>query len=138
MRDRRLPSRTKGSGYHIESAAMRALHPLLLLVLPAFVAAQGPSGTGDGVRGTRDYLARMDSDHDARVSLSEYQDWLSYAFDAMDRNHDGVLATDELPGNKGRAITRTEHRERLASTFRKQDGDRDGYLTAKELGAPPR
>jgi len=31
-----------------------------------------------------DYLARMDADHDGRVSLSEYQDWMGYAFDAME------------------------------------------------------
>ena len=38
----------------------------------------------------------MDIDHDRRVSLTEYQDWLSYAFDAMDRNRDTVL-TSMLP-----------------------------------------
>jgi hypothetical protein len=121
----------------LESIAMRALL-MVLLMLPAFAGAQSLPVTGQAVRATGDYLARMDADHDSRVSLPEYQDWLSYAFDAMDRNRDTVLTADELPGNRGRAITRTEHRDRLASTFRKQDGNRDGYLTAKELGAPPR
>ncbi len=105
--------------------------PLLLLLLQPFpVAAQ--------VRATGDYLARMDADRDGRVSLGEYQNWLSYAFDAMDRNRDRMLTTDELPGRKGKAITRAEHRKRLADTFRKQDANRDGYLNAKELAAPPR
>jgi hypothetical protein len=49
------------------------------------------------VQASSDYLARMDADRDGRVSLSEYQDWLCYAFDAMDRNHDGVLVAAELP-----------------------------------------
>lgn len=110
---------------------MRLLVPALLLtlLLPALAAAQ--------VRATGDYLARMDGDGDGRVSLAEYQDWLSYAFDAMDRDRDGRLAADELPGNRSKPITRDQHRERLAATFRRQDRDGDGFLTAKELGAPP-
>jgi len=113
---------------------MRRSFPFALLVslccgLPA--AAQEVTSTGD-------YLARMDADRDGRVSLSEYQDWLSYAFDAMDRNHDGVLTPDELPGGRGAAITRTQHRARLADAFRRQDRNHDGFLGARELAAPPR
>lgn len=80
----------------------------------------------------------MDTDRDGRVALAEYQDWLSYAFDAMDRNRDGRLTPDELPGGKGEAVSRTEHRARLANAFNRQDGNRDGFLSAKELAAPPR
>jgi Ca2+-binding EF-hand superfamily protein len=90
------------------------------------------------VQHSSDYLARMDADGDGRVSLAEYQDWLSYAFDAMDRDHDGVLAAAELPGGRGRSITRSAHRERLAAGFRRQDRDGDGVLDAGELAAPPR
>ena len=90
------------------------------------------------VRQSSDYLTRMDTDRDGRVSLVEYQDWLSYAFDAMDVDHDGALAPDELPGGRGPAVTRVNHRERLANTFRKQDANRDGFLDARELAAPPR
>ncbi len=89
------------------------------------------------VNATSDYLSRMDADRDGRVSLVEYQDWLSYAFDGMDKNGDGALSAEEQPGGKGRPITRTEHRERLADRFKRQDADRDGYLNAKELAAPP-
>lgn len=89
------------------------------------------------VTATSDYLARMDADGDGRVGLDEYLDWMSYAFDARDANRDGALTADELPGGKGQAITRQQHRERLAATFRKQDVDHDGYLSAKELAAPP-
>ena len=101
---------------------------LLLVALPS--QAQ--------VRESRDYLLRMDADHDGRVSLVEYQDWLSYAFDAMDRDHDGVLVPGELPGGRGAQVTRSAHRERLAATFRKQDANHDGFLDARELAAPPR
>ena len=89
------------------------------------------------VTATGDYLSRMDSDGDGRVGLVEYQDWLSYAFDAMDRDRDAILSPAELPGGRGKAVTRIEHRARLAATFLRQDGNRDGFLSAKELAAPP-
>ena len=85
-----------------------------------------------------DYLARMDADRDGRVSLAEYQDWLSYAFDAMDRDHDGVLVPTELPGGRGAVLTRAQHRARLADAFHRQDRNGDGLLDARELSAPPR
>ena len=89
------------------------------------------------VERTGDYLARMDNDRDGRVSLAEYQAWMSYAFDGMDRNRDGVLSVDELPGGRGKPITREAHLAQLAERFRRQDVDRDGFLSAKELAAPP-
>lgn len=100
---------------------------ILMFALPA--AAQ--------VQRTDDYLARMDADGDGRVSLAEYQIWMSYAFDAMDRNRDGVLTPDELPGGRGKTLTRAEHQQILAQRFRKQDLNRDGFLSARELAAPP-
>ena len=90
------------------------------------------------VASSGDYLARMDADRDGRVSLAEYQDWLSYAFDAMDRDHDGALSPAEQPGGRGAPITREQHRARLAEAFRRQDANHDGFLGAKELAAPPR
>ncbi len=103
---------------------------VLAALLPATATAQ--------VVASSDYLARMDADGDGRVSLAEYQDWLSYAFDAMDRNRDGVLTADELPGGKGAPLTRAEHRARLADAFHRQDRNGDGFLDARELAAPPR
>lgn len=89
------------------------------------------------VQRTSDYLSKMDSNGDGKVSVGEYQDWMSYAFDAMDRDHDGVLATAEQPGGRGKPISRSEHRARLAERFRKQDLNHDGFLSARELAAPP-
>lgn len=111
------------------SHLVRALFALLFALFAAAAGAQ--------VTRTSDYLARMDTDGDGKVSLVEYQAWMSYAFDAMDRNRDGELAPDEQPGSKGRAITRTQHQQQLAERFRKQDTNRDGFLSARELAAPP-
>jgi Ca2+-binding EF-hand superfamily protein len=100
-----------------------------LIFLPVAALAQ--------VNATRDYLARMDSDQDGRVGPSEFLAWMSYAFDARDSNRDGVLSPDELPGGRGQAITRDQHHERLTAIFKKQDTNGDGYLSARELAAPP-
>ena len=107
--------------------------PFLLLLLgyalPMLANAQ--------VQRTGDYLSKMDAKGDGRVSLVEYQDWLTYAFDGMDRDRDGVLSAAEQPGGKGQPLTREQHRARLAERFRKQDANRDGFLNARELSAPP-
>ncbi|MBJ6979113.1 hypothetical protein [Luteimonas sp. MC1895] len=90
------------------------------------------------VMATADYLARMDGDADGRVSLGEYQAWMSYAFDGMDRDGDGVLAAHEQPGGKGPPLPRAVHLARLAERFGRQDANGDGWLDARELAAPPR
>lgn len=99
--------------------------------------ALAPTPVPPPPRRSGDYLGRMDTDGDGRVSPTEYQDWLSYAFDGMDRDHDGVLSPAEQPGGRGEPITREAHRARLAERFRRQDVDRSGFLDAKELAAPP-
>ena len=125
-----MKARGAGKGLRVEFRfAKFALSPCLLLALPMAASAQ--------VQRTSDYLSKMDTDGDGKVSLVEYQDWMSYAFDAMDRNHDGVLAPDEQPGGRGKSVTRIEHRTRLAERFRKQDLNHDGFLSARELAAPP-
>ncbi len=101
-------------------------------VLPAAAQVQR-----DELASTKDYLSKMDADGDGKVSLGEYQDWMSYAFDAMDRDRDGVLSSEEQPGSRGKPVSRNEHRTRLAERFRKQDLNHDGFLSARELAAPP-
>ncbi|MDQ3287339.1 MAG: hypothetical protein M3Q42_03580 [Pseudomonadota bacterium] len=100
-----------------------------LLVTAASSAAQ--------VTATGDYLRRMDSDGDGRVSLSEYQTWMGYAFERMDLDADGMLTAAELPGRRGRPVSLIEHRRSLAAAFARQDGNGDGHLDARELAAPP-
>ena len=99
----------------------------------AFAAAPG----GAQMRASGDYLARMDTDGDARVSLGEYQAWMGYAFARMDRDGDGVLVPAELPGGRGKPVDLVQHRAALAAAFGRQDRNRDGVLDARELAAPP-
>ncbi|MBO9717561.1 MAG: hypothetical protein J7507_12315 [Pseudoxanthomonas sp.] len=89
------------------------------------------------VERTGDYLAKMDTDGDGRISKAEYVAWMSYAFEQMDRDGDGVLSSAELPGGKGKPVTLEEHRKRLAERFLRQDANKDGWLDARELAAPP-
>jgi Ca2+-binding EF-hand superfamily protein len=102
---------------------------LLACALASMASAQ--------VQRTNDYLSKMDADRDGRVSLAEYQDWLGYAFHGMDRDGDGVLSAAEQPGGRGPTMTLAEHRARIAARFARQDANRDGFLSAKELAAPP-
>ena len=121
-----------GKGVRVNFAKRNfTLTPFLLLAcaLPMLANAQ--------VQRTGDYLSKMDANGDGRVSLAEYQDWLTYAFDGMDRDRDGVLSAAEQPGGKGQPLTREQHRARLAERFRKQDANRDGFLNARELASPP-
>lgn len=107
-----------------------------LVLLAALLGVAGGAGA-QAVDSTGSYLQRMDRDSDGRVSLDEYLAWMSYAFNARDADHDGVLSPAELPGGRGKPITRVQHQSTLTARFRKQDGNGDGYLSARELAAPP-
>lgn len=110
-------------------APSRAGFLWLALAVPLLCPAQ--------VRGSDDYLRRMDSSGDGRVSLAEYQQWMGYAFERMDLDRDGRLLGVELPGGRGRPVTLAEHRQSLADAFGRQDLNEDGVLDARELAAPP-
>src|SRR5690606_35076943 len=107
---------------------------LFALLLAPPLAAQDAGVPGRA----SDYLQRMDTDGDERVSLAEYQAWMGYAFARMDRDGDGVLVPGELPGGRGGQVSLETHRKRLAARFQRQDRDGDGFLDAAELTAPPR
>ena len=116
---------------HWRDAARCAMFAtLVLLVVAGMARAQTRA----------DYLRRFDTDGDGRVSLAEYQEYMSRGFHAMDRNGDGVLSADELPaGVRVRTATTLEgHRRSLARMFDVLDANNDGFLSADELTAPPR
>lgn len=114
------------------------MNPAAPAVAAALALALAAAPAAAQVAATSEYLERMDTDGDGRVSLDEYLDWMGYAFDRMDRNGDGVLSADELPGGRGKPVTRAGHRARLTDRFNRQDANGDGFLDARELAAPPR
>lgn len=59
-----------------------------------FMAA-APTGPATAPNGS-ELLARMDKNHDGKVTLDEYRAPLLARFDAIDTNHDGVLSPAEL------------------------------------------
>lgn len=88
-----------------------------------------------------DLLQRFDADHDGRVSLYEYQRYLSRGFRAMDRNFDGIVSASELPDGthyrERRELDLTTLEQRFARQFHALDRDRNGSLDVKELNQPP-
>ncbi|WP_024888902.1 hypothetical protein [Luteimonas huabeiensis] len=115
---------------------VRSLRRPVACTALALLSAAGAAGAQ--VTATGEYLARMDTDGDGRVSLAEYQAWMLYAFERMDADGDGVLASSEQPGGRAAPLTRQAYLDRLAERFRRQDADGDGSLDARELAAPPR
>lgn len=106
---------------------------LLLITLTCCV----PAALAQVPDRTSDYLARLDTDHDGRVSVDEYVAWMTYAFDARDVDHNGVLEGAELPGSRGKPVSRAVLVEQLRARFGRQDRNHDGFLDARELAAPP-
>lgn len=108
---------------------MRRSLALLLLVLP-FAALAQTTATG--------LFRAMDSNGDGRISEAEYVDYMSQGFARRDRNHDGVLEANELPGGRGNPVSLSAWQDDLRREFRQLDRNRDGYLSPQELMQPPR
>lgn len=107
---------------------MRRLAWIALCLLPLAAAAQDSRSA---------YLRQFDTDGNGCVSESEYVAYMSRGFAQMDRNHDGVLEADELPGGRGRPVTLKTWQDGLRRQFRRLDRRHDGCLDAQELTAPP-
>lgn len=113
---------------------MIRLDTVLAVALAASAAAHAAPST------TSAYLRLMDLDRDGRVSLGEYQAWMAVGFSQMDSNGDGIVQVSEMPPSPRtrQPLTRAQHRKNVAATFDRQDANQDGYLSARELAAPPR
>jgi Ca2+-binding EF-hand superfamily protein len=106
---------------------MRPAMAALLLWIPVVTLAQSESTL----------FQAMDTNGDGRVSEVEYVAYMSQGFYRLDRNHDGILEQDELPGGHGKPITLQEWQDNLRREFRKLDRHHHGYLTPQELMQPP-
>ena len=108
-------------------ARLVLIQVLISLLLPTLAGAQSRAS----------YFDMADADHDGKLSLPEFQEWMSYAFRQMDKNHDEVIEPDEQLVPNAPRLTLEELHERQATQFRKQDKNHDGLLTQTEFLAPP-
>lgn len=117
----------------------RRADPRGLLALALLVGVFAlPTAFSEGLaQSPQEYLQKMDSDHDGRVSRGEYIAYMGRNFDRIDTDGNGVLEGDELPPG-ARPVTRASYDASLGDAFQRQDGNHDGYLDARELGRPPR
>ncbi|MFK2877578.1 EF-hand domain-containing protein [Rhodanobacter hydrolyticus] len=83
------------------------------------------------------YLRQFDTGGKDCVNEAEYVAYMSRGFAQMDRNHDGVLEPDELPGGHGKPVTLQEWQANLRRQFHRLDRHHNGCLDAQELTAPP-
>jgi Ca2+-binding EF-hand superfamily protein len=107
------------------------------LALLTGVALIAGAAAQDVPRTPQDYLQRMDTDGDGRVSRAEYIAYMGRGFDRIDTDGNGVLEGDELPRG-ARRVTRADYEASLAAAYARQDSNHDGYLDAHELARPPR
>lgn len=110
---------------------MRRYLPLACLLCCVALHAQDYPAT------PAEYLKRMDTNGDGKVSEAEYVAYMSQGFYRMDTNHDGVLEPSELPGGHGRPITLKQFQDNLRREFHRLDRHHRGYLDAQDLAAPP-
>ena len=122
---------------HTDRHARRAPRKMAALRLIALIALVGGPAQAQSTRA--EYLRWFDTDGDGRVSLSEYQEYMSHGFRAMDLDGDGVLHAGELPPSARvrTATTLQSHHRSLTRMFDRLDINHDGYLDADELTAMP-
>ena len=83
------------------------------------------------------YFSRIDSNRNGGVSLTEFQEWMSYSFNRIDKNANNVIDVDEALVPKMAGVTRTRHLANITAQFRRQDRNKNGELSIAELTAPP-
>ena len=106
-----------------------------IYAMAASLVAGSTLAAGSGA--DKRYFDVVDTNHNGRISLSEYQNRFTYAFKRMDVNHDGVLGPEEQLVPHGRNVTLQDLLDRLEKQFKRQDKDGDGSLLPVEFLAPP-
>lgn len=121
------------------SVRMNPMKPrLIFCVLCAFALATPALAQTRFAQSQSQLFNRFDANRDGQISLSEYQNELLRAFDAMDANRNAVLDLNELPAGSRTPITRKQRLDSIAGQFRAQDSNRDGALQPNELFQPPK
>ncbi len=83
------------------------------------------------------YFSSIDRNGNGGVSIAEFQEWMAYAFNRIDKNSNNVIDADEALVPKMAGVTRARHQANIAAQFRRQDRNRNGELSMFELTAPP-
>lgn len=83
------------------------------------------------------YFANIDSNGNGGVSIAEFQEWMAYAFNRIDKNANNIIDADEALVPKMAGVTRAQHQANIAAQFRRQDRNKNGELSMLELTAPP-
>ena len=83
------------------------------------------------------YFQAVDGNADGRISLVEFLERMSWAFQQMDRNDDQVLEPHEQLVPNAPTLSLAALHQRLEKQFRRQDRNHDGWLSAAEFLAPP-
>jgi Ca2+-binding EF-hand superfamily protein len=117
------------------SGATGRVHAILLSASLGGIAVLASASAIGQSRST--YFDTVDTDHDGRISLAEFQERMSWAFRQMDRNADNVLSPGEQLVPNAPTLTLGELHARLAAQYRRQDRNKDGWLSPSEFLAPP-
>ena len=103
---------------------------------PAGGMGPGPHAHGgmgpDGPRGAmmQDMFAKMDRDHDGKVTKAEIAAARAERFAAMDTNKDGVVTVDEMLAHREQM-----RRQHMQAMLERMDANKDGKVTAEEFAA---
>lgn len=115
--------------------------PALALALFAFFAAHPARSDNIARRSAQEaYFSGFDRNGDGRVQPVEYLAYMQAGFDHVDGNGNGRLDDHELPPGSRRSATRERrhHEQAVRQAFQRLDLDGNGWLSLRELTAPPR
>lgn len=110
---------------------------LIGVAAPVFAWARSPSP-----------IARLDTDHDGTIDLSEVKKAAADLFDRLDTDKDGTLDIKESKGrlsrkafntadpDKDRTLTKDEYLAVIEQRFKAADPDHDGTVSVAELRTP--
>jgi len=118
---------------------MRA--PLLMLLWLTLGAensnAQNSNAQNSYAHSREQYFANIDINRNGGVSIFEFQEWMAYSFNRIDKNANNIIDANEALVPKMAGVTRAQHQANIAAQFRRQDRNKNGELSMLELTAPP-